>query len=106
MKGNERNPLLIFPEGATTNGEYLMKFKKGAFASLLPVQPYIANAHSMNISVSLNYSFFISSHSMPNKTLNIDLFPVFAPNEYFWKHHWEPNQDKEKKVDTYMRVVR
>jgi hypothetical protein len=31
---------------------------------------------------------------------------VFAPNEYFWKHHWEPNKDKEEKVDTYIRVMR
>jgi hypothetical protein len=32
--------------------------------------------------------------------------PVFEPNEYFWKHHWEPNQATEKKVDTYTRVIR
>jgi len=33
------NPLCIFPEGATTNGQGLLKFKKGAFESLMPVQP-------------------------------------------------------------------
>jgi len=30
-------PLLIYPEGCTTNGRFLITFKKGAFASLLPV---------------------------------------------------------------------
>ena len=68
----------------------------------------------MNISVPLNYSFFITAHSLPlipfadmlfgqGKTLNIHCFPVFIPNEYFWKNHMKEN---EKKVDTYMRVMR
>lgn len=57
MDGNVMTgPLLIFPEGATTAGDYLLKFKKGAFASLLPIQPYVSYAHSMNVSVALNYS--------------------------------------------------
>jgi lysophosphatidylcholine acyltransferase / lyso-PAF acetyltransferase len=30
-------PLLIFPEGATTNGSCLLQFKKGAFLSLRSV---------------------------------------------------------------------
>ena len=37
------------------------------------------------------------------KTLNIHCFPVFIPNEYFWKNHMKEN---EKKADTYMRVMR
>jgi len=42
----------------------------------------------------------------PFNTYTINFFPVFEPNEYFWKHHWEPNQDKEKKYHTYARVIR
>lgn len=33
----KKNPLVIYPEGGTTNGEYIIKFKKGAFASLRAV---------------------------------------------------------------------
>ena len=33
-KGNEW-PLIIFPEGGTTNGSSLIEFKKGAFAGLI-----------------------------------------------------------------------
>lgn len=32
-------PLLLCPEGGTTNGSKLIKFKRGAFASMLSVQP-------------------------------------------------------------------
>ena len=37
----EGHPLMIFPEGCNTNGKYLIKFKKGAFWNLKPVQPFI-----------------------------------------------------------------
>jgi len=33
-------PVLIFPEGTTTNGEYLISFKKGAFINFSPVKIY------------------------------------------------------------------
>lgn len=29
--------------------------------------------------------------------------PVFAPNEYFWKHHWD---GKEEKWRAYARAIR
>jgi len=32
-EGKNVNPLLIFPEGTTSNGRGLLKFKIGAFAS-------------------------------------------------------------------------
>lgn len=31
------NPIILFPEGATTNGKSMLEFKRGAFLSLLPV---------------------------------------------------------------------
>jgi 1-acyl-sn-glycerol-3-phosphate acyltransferase len=34
-------PLLIFPEGTTTNGESPLQFKKGAFAPGVPVRPVL-----------------------------------------------------------------
>lgn len=36
-----QRPLLIFPEGRTTNGEGLVEFKKGAFNSGVPVRPVL-----------------------------------------------------------------
>ena len=33
-------PVLIFPEGTTTNGEYMISFKKGAFLNFAPVKIY------------------------------------------------------------------
>jgi hypothetical protein len=30
--------------------------------------------------------------------------PVFEPNDYFWKHHWQ--EGKEEKWEAFARVVR
>ena len=37
-------------------------------------------------------------------TLKVTELPVFAPNEYFWKHHW--HEGKEEKWEAFARVVR
>ena len=34
-------PLLLFPEGTTTNGRYLLPFKTGAFLAGLPLRPVV-----------------------------------------------------------------
>lgn len=37
----DMSPLLIFPEGTTTNGRVLMKFKRGAFITGDPIKIYV-----------------------------------------------------------------
>jgi len=42
--------LIIFPEGTTSNGEYLISFKKGAFMHLTPVKIYAVKYTNPNYS--------------------------------------------------------
>lgn len=42
-----RPPIVIFPEGGTTNGEYVVKFNRGAFASLRAVKPFAEKMWSL-----------------------------------------------------------
>ncbi len=37
-------------------------------------------------------------------TVNVDVLPVFLPNEYFWTHHWQ--EGKEEKWQAFARVTR
>ena len=75
---------------------------------------YTMDSHSMNISLAINYCMFVTAHSLPivpfgdmlfgmGKTLNVDIYPVFAPNDFFWENH---QKEGEKKVDTYIRIIR
>jgi len=38
-ENNTTRPIVIFPEGTTTNGSYLLPFRTGAFAAGVPIQP-------------------------------------------------------------------
>ena len=38
MIGKKFPSILIFPEGTTTNGKYIISFKRGAFAHMFPVK--------------------------------------------------------------------
>ena len=58
------------------------------------------------ISISPIASFFISCCGSPCGVCKLKIMPVFEPNEYFWKKHWEPVKDKEDKAQTFSRCVR
>lgn len=114
-EGKVRNPLCIYPEGFTTNGEQLASFKKGAFASLKPVQPFFieycqveggTRPDQSNLLLSEFTSFYIMCCGKPGGVIKHTYLPIFEPNEYFWQQHWEPFKKEKNKVDVYMEVVR
>jgi lysophosphatidylcholine acyltransferase/lyso-PAF acetyltransferase len=105
----ETPPMLIYPEGATTNGEALVYFNKGAFASLRPVQPIVLKYWTLNNIKASQDVLGIANHlnvigMAIAVTLKVTELPVFAPNEYFWKHHWQ--EGKEEKWEAFARAVR
>jgi Acyltransferase len=85
-----KTPIFILPEGATTNGKSVIRFKRGAFASLRAVRPSYAKISS--------FSGVTACHGDPTSLVaylyllmltgtwtyaRYDM-PVFEPNEYFW----------------------
>lgn len=103
-------PLCIFPEGATSNGTSLLKFKRGAFQSLRGVKPYITKYWSLNSGVRPVHgdANTIVAHIIVCFHCAVSVFtvyelPVFAPNEFFWKNHWD---GKEEKWVAFARAVR
>lgn len=86
-----RGKVSIFPEGATTNGKYLLEFKRGAFASLGGVQPnyskiWTSSGQSVAQTEAIPFlNYFVSFVCMHGySTLTMYEMPVFTPNEYFW----------------------
>lgn len=45
-------PMLLFPEGTTTNGHYMLPFKTGAFLAGASLQPVIIRYHTGRFSVA------------------------------------------------------
>ena len=87
------NPVLSFAEGVNNNGTHLLKFKRGAFQSLLPVRPCYIVVQKCGI-VTPTYDvmrffdlicFMISSCTMYRAKLHI--LPPFIPNDYLFREH-------------------
>ena len=44
--GKKFNPVLIFPEGTTTNGDYIVSYKKGPFIPRAPLKMLVLKVNS------------------------------------------------------------
>jgi hypothetical protein len=98
----------IYPEGCTTNGTCIIKFRKGAFGSLRKVKPYFSKiwtltgirpVHGDSIST---WAYFGILFGQGFNMYTLYEMPVFEPNEYFWEHHWD---GKEQKWIAYARAM-
>eukprot|EP01091_Cochliopodium_minus_P009890 TRINITY_DN2535_c0_g1_i1.p1 TRINITY_DN2535_c0_g1~~TRINITY_DN2535_c0_g1_i1.p1 ORF type:complete len:335 (-),score=77.28 TRINITY_DN2535_c0_g1_i1:72-1076(-) len=87
-KSNKKwDSILIYPEGTCTNGKTLIKFKQGAFASGLPVQPAVVSFHrnkffdpSFPHGLNLFTSMCLCMVQFVNY-VDITYLPVYNPNE-------------------------
>jgi len=75
--------LIIFPEGTTSNGEYLISFKKGAFMHLTPLKIYAVKYTNPNYSpafdsLGIGKSFLFALLQLRNSITVYDL-GVFDP---------------------------
>ena len=78
-------PLLLFPEGTTTNGKYLLPFKSGAFLTGAPVQPVILRYRWRRFSpawetITAARHFFFT-FSQLYQSLELVYLPVYEPND-------------------------
>ena len=79
-------PINIFPEGATTNGESLIQFKRGAFASLMAVKPFYSKMWSLTgVSITPTdciplYAYLHLIMASGIATFTLYEMPVFRPN--------------------------
>lgn len=102
-------PIAMFAEGCTTNGTSIIKFKKGAFGALRKVKPYVQTFWSLT-GITPAHGDAISMLGFINVLVHcgisfnhIQELPVFEPNEYFWKNHWQ--EGKEEKWEAFARVM-
>ncbi|XP_019966040.1 lysophospholipid acyltransferase LPCAT4 [Paralichthys olivaceus] len=79
--------MLIFPEGTTTNGQVLIKFKPGAFVPGVPVQPVLLRYPNRLDTVRWTYKgtswvdvlWHTTSQFYTNMT--VEFLPVYNPSE-------------------------
>lgn len=92
------NPLLLFPEGGTTNGRQLMKFRKGAFFSEKTVKPIFIKYLNSTLSVAFDTIEFlplaILMLSWGCTTCNVTIMPDFKPNDHLFQKHADKGEER------------
>lgn len=99
--------MIIHAEGGTTNGK-LIKFKKGAFASLRSIRPRAIQYNSLlgvtpRSGILDGLKLYVLVSVMLPSYIQVYDMPIFRPNDYFWKHH---QKEGESQWQTYARVIR
>ncbi len=109
-EGNILTPLCMFPEGTTTNGKYILKFKRGAFYALLPIKPQVFLLgddldYSIAIGVGSTGYNYLRSLSYCGCKVRLCELPVIKPTEYMWnnfshlgKEKWEVYAEVTRKI--------
>ncbi|KAK9917469.1 hypothetical protein WJX75_004699 [Coccomyxa subellipsoidea] len=84
-QGGHLRPMLLFPEGTTTNGDFLLPFKTGAFLAGAPVQPVILKYGKGRVSpawesISAPRHIFLM-FANPFHTVTAYELPVYVPTD-------------------------
>jgi 1-acyl-sn-glycerol-3-phosphate acyltransferase len=95
-------PIVIFPEGTTSNGKYLIEFKNGAFYPLKPIQPVLIRYKYKYFNpcwVELSASqYFTSLLTQWSNAVEIIFLPVVRPTE-------EEKKDPTKYRDRLQEIM-
>lgn len=91
-EGADWNPITIFPEGSTTNGTHILKFKKGAFKAMRTIQPCVVKTSGRFFNQAwetLPFGHYLTLFvcSMNFWTTKVYLMPEFTPNPKMLEMH-------------------
>ena len=93
---------LVFPEGTTTNGEYISNFKKGAFISLLPVKPLMVIPYEGFPTSTNRFFFFVRTVATFKLKILFAELPIIKPTDYMFETYKDYGREK---WEIYANVV-
>ena len=101
-------PLAMFPEGTTSCGRNILKFKKGTFYALLPVKPVIINLYQesnyhLSIGAGSAVLSYIKNFCHSFSTLYLIEMPIIKPTEYMFEKYQHLGKEK---WEIFAEVVR
>ena len=101
-------PLAMFPEGTTTCGRNILKFKKGTFYALLPVKPVIINHYQesnyhLSIGAGSAVLSYIKNFCHSIATLYFIEMPIIKPTKFMFERYGHLGNEK---WEIYAEVVR
>lgn len=92
-------PIVVFPEGTTSNNKYIMPFKTGAFVGGHCVKPVVIKYPFKNFSPAWE------SCKLPYHALRMFL-QIYNECEIYWLPVYVPNEEEKKNPALYAKNVR
>ncbi|KAG2438115.1 hypothetical protein HXX76_005724 [Chlamydomonas incerta] len=84
--GSAELPMMLFPEGTTTNNKYIMPFKRGAFVAGVPVQPLVLKyrgssrfSPTWDAMPGHHHIFLILTE--PSFGVSVHVLPLYVPSQ-------------------------
>ena len=108
MDGTILTNLSIYPEGTMTNGTHLIKFKRGAFMTCLPLKPHIQlidQTEECTLAVAalpMHWHIVYSCCYFWHNVTFIDM-PIIKPTQYMYDNY---KKEQEENWMTFMNVTR
>ena len=102
------SPLMMFPEGTCSCGRNILRFKKGAFYSLLPIKPQIVSVNQKakyHLSVGASnviLAYFKNACHFIN-IIYVAILPTIRPTDYMFEKYKDKGKEK---WEIYSYVVR
>lgn len=99
IEGKAVIPFMIYPEGTTSAGRHILRFKKGAFISLMPIkatilQPNLSNSYHLSCGgcdVAMNFARSLTQLYVKAEYIEL---PIIIPNEYMYQNFSHLGKDK------------
>jgi len=98
MDGTILTNLSIYPEGTITNGTHIIKFKRGAFMSLLPLKPMVelvdqtAECTLSTGALPMFFHMILACCYFWNNDTFLDL-PIIEPTEYMYENYRKSGEE-------------
>ena len=108
IDGTNQTNLSIYPEGTISNGTHLIKFKRGAFMTLLPLKPMVelidqtSECTLATGALPMHWHIVLVSAYLWHNVTFLDL-PIIEPTEYMYENYQK--EEKEKWM-VYMKVTK
>ena len=106
-EGRNLSKIVVFPEGTTSNNRYIVKFKRGAFRSLLPLKPILMHVeqnspfHLCSNVTNLFFHVLRSFTCLKNKIYYCEL-PIIEPTKFMYENYESFGKEK---WEIYANVV-
>ncbi len=103
--------ILIFPEGTVTSGNHILRFRRGAFSSLLPIKPIIIKTtlydkFHLSVGSAGLFAHFVRTLCYLYHNVEILELPVMAPTKHMYEYYSKLHPELKEEWEIFAEVAR